>query len=109
MLMNGNSCLFPQLSHSRVEESIILFSGNYRMSCIIRKPALFICENKGTDQLLVSEQLIRAFVLAKQILQCLLSKSEISCLWPSLMVVQGGLSRTRLETQKRDFLMMHLI
>ena len=34
------------------------------ISCIMTNPALYICENKGADQLWVTGQLISAFVFA---------------------------------------------
>ena len=70
----------------------------------MRKPAFCICENKDADQL-------HGFREADQRL-CfhyidsmfpLLSKSEISSLWPSSIAVQPGLCRTRSETRMLVF------
>ena len=65
------------------------------LSLVMRKPFFFICENKDADQL-------RGYRQADQRL-CfrhtdsaipLLSKSEISSLWPSSVTIQPGLCRT---------------
>ena len=94
---------------TKEKQEIILFlstSGNLRtmkwvqMSRLIRKQTFCICENKGTDQL-------RSYCEADQRL-CfrstdstipLLSKSKISGLWPSSVLVQLGLCRTCSETK----------
>ena len=49
---------------------------NLYMSCVMRKPTFFICENKGADQLrgfsfAVTAKLIGDFVFATRILQSL--------------------------------------
>ena len=41
------------------------------MSCLTRRPAVCICENKDADQLAVTAKLISAFVLATRIVQSL--------------------------------------
>ena len=75
----------------------------------MRKPAFCIYENKDADQL-------RGYREADQRL-CfrytdstipLLSKSEISSLQPSSVVVQSGLCRTWSETPKTGFLRTRL-
>ena len=75
-----------------------------------KKTAFCICENKDADQL-------RGYREADQRL-CfhyidsaipLLSKSEISSLWPSSVAVQPCLCRTRSETPKTGFLRTRLI
>ena len=75
----------------------------------MRKPDFCICENKDADQL-------RGYREADQRL-CfryidsttpLLSKSEISSLKPSSIIVQPGLCRTRSETPKTSFLITRL-
>ena len=80
------------------------------MSCVMRKPAFCICENKDADQL-------RSNYAADQRL-CfrytdstipLLPTSEISSLKPSSVAVQTGLCRTWSETPKTGFLTMRLI
>ena len=89
---------------TKEKQEIILFlstSGNLRtmkwvqMSRLIRKPTFRICENKGTDQLR-SQRL--CFPYTDSTIP-LLSKSKISGLWPSSVLVQLGLCRTCSETK----------
>ena len=66
------------------------------MSRIMKKPTFCICENKDADQLRgnreADQHLSFRFI-------ALLSKSEISSLWPFSVAVQPGLCQTRLETR----------
>ena len=80
------------------------------MSLVLRKPAFCICENKDADQLCgycEADQRLCFRYIDSAI--PLLSKSEISSLYPSSMAVQPGLCRTRSETQKTGFLRTRLI
>ena len=66
----------------------------------MRKPTLYICENKDVDQLRgnrEADQLLCFRYIDSTI--PLLSKSEISSLKPSSGAVQPGLCRTRSETR----------
>ena len=86
-----------------------------------KKTCFCICENKGADQLrgnhaadqcscAVTVQLISAFVFCDiQSTIPLLSESESSSLYPSSVVVQPGLCRTRSETPKTGFFGTQLI
>ena len=74
------------------------------------KPAFCICENKDTDQLRgdgTADQRLCFHFIGSTI--PLLSKSEISSLRPSSVVVQPGLRRTWSETLKTGFHVMRLI
>ena len=75
------------------------------MSRVVRKPAFCICENKDTDQL-HSKREADQHLCFRYIYSMipLLSKSEISSLQPSSVVVQPGLCRTWSETPKTGFL-----
>ena len=80
------------------------------MSHDVRKPDFCICENKDADQLrggCEADQRLCYRHLDSTI--PLLSKSEISCLWPSSVAVQPSLCRTWLETPKTGFLTSRLI
>ena len=69
------------------------------LSRVMKKPMFCIYENKGADQLRgnreADQRLCFCYIDSKI---PLLSKSEISSLWPSSVAVQPGLCRTRLET-----------
>ena len=68
------------------------------------KPTFCICENKHADQLhgnREADQRLCFRYLDSMI--PLLSKSEISSLWPSYVAVQPGLCRTRSETRMLVF------
>ena len=70
----------------------------------MRKPTFCICENKDADQLRgnrEADQRLCFRYLDSMI--SLLSKSEISSLWPSSVAVQPGLCRTRSETRMLVF------
>ena len=70
----------------------------------MRKLTFCICENKDADQLrgyLEADQRLCFRYLDSMI--PLLSKSEISSLWPSSVAVQPGLCRTRSETRMLVF------
>ena len=57
----------------------------------MRKPDYYICENKGADQLRhnrATDQRLCFLCLDSTIL--LLSKSEVSTLWPSYVAVPAG-------------------
>ena len=82
----------------------------FNMSRVVRKPAFCICENKGADQLCgnrTTDQRL-CFRYIDSIIP-LLSKSEISSLYPSSVTVQPGLCRTWSETPKTGFLRTRLI
>ena len=63
----------------------------------MRKRTFCICENKDADQLRVRDQRLCFRYIDSTI--PLLSKSEISSLWPSSVAAQPGLSWTRSETR----------
>ena len=70
----------------------------------MRKPTFCTCENKDADQLRgdrEADQLICVRYIDSTI--PLLSKSEISSLWPSSVAVQPGLCQTRSETRTLVF------
>ena len=70
------------------------------LSRVMRKPALFICENKDADQLRGNHEADQRLCLRyKNSTIPLLSKSEISRLYPSSVAVQPGLCLTRSETR----------
>ena len=77
----------------------------YQLSCIMRKPAFCMCQNKGKDQLRSYADLCPWFHFIDSTIY-LLPKSEISRLWPSSVAVQFILCRTWSETPKTGFLMM---
>ena len=64
------------------------------------KPTFCICENKDADQLRGNREADQrlCFRYLDSMIP-LLSKSEISSLWPSSVAVQPGLCRTRSETR----------
>ena len=70
----------------------------------MRKPTFCICENKDADQLRgnrkADQRLCFRYIEGNI---PLLSKSEISSLYPSSVAVQPGLCRTRLETRTLVF------
>ena len=72
----------------------------------MRKPAFFICENKGADQLCGNREADQrlCFRYTDSTIP-LLSKSEISSLKASSVVVQPGLCQTWSDTPKTNFLM----
>ena len=76
----------------------------------MRKPAFCICQNKDADQLRgnheADQRLCFRYIDSTM---PLLSKSEISCLYLSLVTVQPGLCQTWSEYQKTGFLTMRLI
>ena len=76
---------------------------------IVRKPANCICENKEADQLrgnCEADQRLYFRYIDSTI--PLLSKSEISSLYPSCVVVQPDLCGTWSETPKTGFLTTRL-
>ena len=75
----------------------------------MRKPDFCICENKDADQLRGNREADQRLCFRytdSTIL--LLSKAEISSLYPSSVAVQPGLCRTRSETPKTGFLRTRL-
>ena len=70
----------------------------------MRKPAFCICENKGADQLRGNREADQrlCFRYIDSTIP-LLSKSEISSLYPSSVVVQSGLCQTSTETRTLVF------
>ena len=66
----------------------------------MRKPTFCICENKDADQLRGNREADQrlCFRYLDSMIP-LLSKSEISSLWPSSVAVQPGLCRTWSETR----------
>ena len=73
------------------------------------KPAFYICENKGADQLprdQAADQHFCFHYIDSTI--PLLPKSEILKLKPSSVVIQPGVCRTWSETPKTGFLMTQL-
>ena len=80
------------------------------LSRVVRKPAFCTCENKDADQLRgnrKADQRLCFRYMDSTI--SLLSKSEISSLKPSCLVVQTGLCGPWLETMKTGFLTTRLI
>ena len=75
----------------------------------MRKPAFSICENKDADQLRGNREADQrlCFRYTDSTIP-LLSKSEISSLWPSSVAVQPGLCRTWSELLKTGFLITRL-
>ena len=75
------------------------------MSCVIRKPALYIFENKDAADVCgnrAADQRL-CFLYVDSTIPLLL-KFEISCLKPSCLAIQLGLCRTWSETPKIGFL-----
>ena len=76
----------------------------------MRKPVFCTCENKNADQLCgdrtADQRLCFRYLDSTN---PVLPKSEISSLYPSSMVVQPGLCRTRSETPMTGFLKTRLI
>ena len=74
------------------------------MSLVMRKPAFCICASKDADQLCGNREADQrlCFCYTDSTIPLLL-KYEISHLWPSYLIVQSGLCRTWLETQKTGF------
>ena len=75
----------------------------------MRKPFFCICENKAADQLCgnrTADQRLCFRYIDSTI--PLLSKSEISSIYPSPVAAQPGLCRTRSETPKTGFLTTRL-
>ena len=70
------------------------------MSRVMRKPTFCICENKDADQFRGKREADQhlCFRYIDSTIP-LLSKSEISCLYPSSVAVKPGLCRTRSETR----------
>ena len=70
----------------------------------MRKPTFCICENKDADQLRGNREADQrlCFRYLDSMIP-LLSKSEISSLWPSSVAVEPGLCRTRSETRMLVF------
>ena len=80
------------------------------MSRVIRKPTICICENKDADQLRGNRAADQRLCFRyKDSTITLLSKSEISRLLLSSVVVQPGLCGTWSETPKTGFLRTRLI
>ena len=69
----------------------------------MRKATFCICENKDADQLRSCEADQRLCFRFLDSMTPLLSKSEISILWPSSVAVQPGLCRARSETRMLVF------
>ena len=101
-----NSMLNNKHLSSKVITEMITFlkllSAKYlnEVSRIMRKPTFYICENKDTFQLRgnrKADQRLCFHYIDSTI--PLLSKSEISSLWPSSVAVQPGLCQTRSETE----------
>ena len=80
------------------------------MSRVVRKPAYCICENKDADQLRGNREADQhlCFRYTDSTIP-LLSKSEISSLYSSSVLVQPGLCRTWSQTPKTGFLTTRLI
>ena len=79
------------------------------MSLVVRKPAVYIYENKDEDQLRGDREADQrlCFRYTDRTIH-LLPKSEISSLLPSSVAVQPGLCRTSSETPKTGFLTSRL-
>ena len=74
------------------------------MSRVVRKPAFCICENKDADQLRGNREADQRLCFRYTASTIpLLSKYEISSLYPSCVVVQPGLCGTWSETPKQVF------
>ena len=70
----------------------------------MRKPTFCICENKDADQLRGNREADQrlCFRYIDSTIP-LLSKSEISSLWPSSVALQPGLCQTKSETRTLVF------
>ena len=80
------------------------------MSLVLRKPGFYICENKEADQLRGNREADQR--LCFRYLDStipLLSKSEISSLYPSSVRLLPGLCGTWSETPKTGFLTTRFI
>ena len=66
----------------------------------MRKPMFCLCENKDADQLCSNREADQRYIDSTD---PLLSKCEISSLFPSSVAVQPGLCRTRSETRTLVF------
>ena len=79
------------------------------MSRVLRKPDFCIGENKDADQLHGNREADQrlCFRYMDSVIP-ILSKSEISSLYPSSVAVQPGLCRTWSETPKTGFLTTRL-
>ena len=76
----------------------------------MRKPAFCICENKDADQLSGNREADQRLCFRHLDSRIpLLSRSEISSLWPSFVAVQPGLCQTWSEALKTGFLKTRLI
>ena len=71
-----------------------------KMSRVMRKPTFCKCENKDADNREADQRL--CFRYTDSTIP-LLSKCEISSLWPSSVAVQSGLCQTRSETRTLVF------
>ena len=82
----------------------------FPMSCVVRKPAFSICENKGADQLRSSHAADQrlCFRLTDST-SSLLPKYEFLSINPYSVSVWTDLCRTVSETPKTNFLMTRLI
>ena len=82
---------------------------NDKMSLVVRKPAFCICENKDADQLRGDREADQrlCFRYTDSTIP-LLSKCEISSIYPSSVALQPGLCRTWSETPKTGFLRTRL-
>ena len=80
------------------------------MSCLMGKPTICICENKGADQLRGNREADQrlCFRYTDSTLS-LLIKSEISSFYAASGTVHVGLCQTWLETPKTGFLASRLI
>ena len=82
---------------------------NHEMSLVVRKADFCICENKDADQLRGNREADQRLCFRYTDSSIpLLSKSEISSLYPSSVAVQPGLCRTWSETLKTGFLTTRL-
>ena len=108
--------------HSQFQVCSSVFTQNYftmqpfwdhvlfYMSLVMRKPDFCICKNKDADQLRGNREADQRLCFRYMDSTIpLLSKSEISSLWPSSVAVQPGLCGTWSETPKTGFLRTRLI
>ena len=76
----------------------------------MRKPAFCICKNKDADQLRGNREADQRLCFHHTDSAIpLLSKPDISSLWPSSVAEQPGLCQTRLKTPKTGFVTTRLI
>ena len=88
----------------------IQYPKQYHMSLVMRKPDFCICENKDADQLRGNREADQRLCFRHTDSAIpLLSKSEISSLYPSSVAVQPGLCRTWSKIPKTGFLRTRLI